>query len=295
MHLVQQCPICDHGQFIKKIDCKDYTVSHETFAITECQHCGLLLTNPQPERNLLEKYYLSDDYISHTNKPKTLIDLIYKISRGITLNWKYNLIHKYQRYSPIKVLDFGSGTGNFLKKCFKRGDQAFGIEPSEKARTIANQETGLTIFSSLQELKQRVNVITAWHVLEHVPDPLGTLKNLNDKLEQTGTMFIAVPNHNSYDALLYKEQWAGYDVPRHLWHFSKQDMSRLLAKSGFDLIDILPMKLDAFYVSLLSEKYIDGKTTIAGLFKGFINGLLSNLKGRRTINHSSLIYIAKKK
>jgi SAM-dependent methyltransferase len=294
MQTVNACPVCENRQLEKVLSCLDYTVSHETFHIAKCSHCNFLITTPRPSDEELGKYYISNNYISHSNNANSFIDKIYKLSRHFTLQWKYQIIAK--NISPSKdftILDFGCGTGAFLKKCKENGTTIAGVEPSTSARTIAIQALNQPIYENLKEVNQTFNAITLWHVLEHVSTLNDTIQNLKSKLDEHGTMFIAVPNFESEDAKKYGKFWAGYDVPRHLWHFSKRSIQLFLEKNGLKLIKILPMKLDAFYVSMLSEKYRKGKPTISGMMLGATSGLQSNLKAAND-NNSSLIYIARK-
>ena len=129
-----------------------------------------------------------------------------------------------------------------------------------------------------------------WHVLEHVPNVENQIAQLKRLLKPHGTIFIAVPNFKSYDANYYGNFWAAYDVPRHLWHFSKTAIQKLFAKQNLKLIKILPMILDSFYVSLLSEKYKTGKMNFV---KAFYIGLLSNIKAKQNLEYSSHIYVIK--
>jgi 2-polyprenyl-3-methyl-5-hydroxy-6-metoxy-1,4-benzoquinol methylase len=295
MYSTKVCPICDGGNFKSAFTCMDYTVSHETFQLVRCSSCGFLITSPRPENNDLEKYYQSEKYISHSDKTAGIIDLIYKVSRVFTLQSKVSLIKKFStKKNNFSVLDFGCGTGGFLAQCKSSGLQVSGVEPSEKARAIASKKTDSEIKKSLDDLRSNFDVITLFHVLEHVPELNQTLMRLASLLEKNGTMFIAVPNHESYDAQLFKSQWAAYDVPRHLWHFSKENMTDLLNKHNLIIKSIIPMKLDSYYVSIMSEKALNKKSTVTGLARGIWRGLISNIKAKRN-NHSSLIYVACKK
>ena len=127
-----------------------------------------------------------------------------------------------------------------------------------------------------------------WHVLEHVPDVQKQITELKRLLKPNGTIIIAVPNFNSYDAKHYGVFWAAFDVPRHLTHFSKTAIKMLFQKERIDLINVLPMKFDSFYVSLLSEKYKTGKMNY---LIAFLTGLLSNAKANKTKEYSSHIYV----
>lgn len=292
---VTNCPICGNQTFKERFTCKDYTATQENFNLVSCTQCEFMITTPRPEDSELGKYYLSDDYISHSNKAVSLIDKVYLAARNYTLAWKRKLILKHSTRSEKKLLDYGCGTGAFIQATSNDNWQSSGVEPSLAARDEAKKITQLPIYSSLEEINdQAFDAITLWHVLEHVPDLNELLQKLKSILNHNGTMFIAVPNHNSWDGKKYKEYWAGYDVPRHLWHFSDQTMKRLLENNGLTLQQIIPMKLDSFYISLLSEKYKKGSTTITGMMTAFINGLKSNIQAKKSRQYSSLIYIVRK-
>jgi ubiquinone/menaquinone biosynthesis C-methylase UbiE len=288
------CPLCQGNKFTAFISCKDHAVSHETFQLEQCEKCGFLLTNPQPDEKELPRYYQSKAYISHSNKSLNLVDRLYKISRNFTLKWKYQLVRKHSLYEPMSVLDYGCGTGAFLQECQKHELQITGVEPSGVARSAAKQNTNTEIFETLTQVKQNVDILTLWHVLEHVADLHGTLEALKTRLNENGTMFIAVPNHQSPDAQQYREHWAGYDVPRHLWHFSRETMERLLTSHHLNLVNVVPMQLDAYYVSLLSEKYKNDKVGASHMIKAVEQGWKSNQAAKKSREFSSLIYIARK-
>jgi SAM-dependent methyltransferase len=292
---VSQCPVCEGKSFLPYLNCIDHTVSHETFALIKCEQCGFVITSPRPAVEDLGRYYLSEDYISHAKKSKGLFDKAYKLSRLYTLRWKLRLIKEnlLTRETSLKILDFGCGTGEFLEKCQQAAFETTGVEPSDIARAHASQLTSGNVYKSLDEIGGTFHVITLWHVLEHVPDLNERIELLTTLLKKDGTMFIAVPNHQSHDARTYKGLWAGYDVPRHLWHFSEPTMRRLLTRHSLVLKKIIPMKLDALYVSMLSEKHSAGRNTAAGFINGLMNGLRSNyLAGKN--EYSSLIYVVHK-
>ncbi|MBS1651280.1 MAG: class I SAM-dependent methyltransferase [Bacteroidetes bacterium] len=292
MQTITHCPLCKQSQFNSFLTCKDYTVSHKNFDIVSCQNCSFKYTNPIPPPEALGDYYKSEEYISHSNTNKGIISKLYKVVRNYTLKGKMKLVQKH--VSRGTILDYGCGTGMFLNVCSRVGWTCFGIEPDSGARKIAS-EMGLKTFLSKENLEnecgsQRFDVITLWHVLEHVVDLEKTLAFLKSKLNPNGVLIIAVPNYKSYDAEYYKEYWAAYDVPRHLYHFEPKTISALLQKHNFKLKETLPMKFDSFYVSLLSEKYKQGKSNY---LKAFLTGLKSNLRAKNTGNYSSLIYVFK--
>ena len=211
MREVLVCPICEGKTFQPFQNCKDYTVSQETFHIIECRQCQFGVTSPTPDN--ISDYYLSDSYISHSKKATTLIDSIYLLARKFTLKWKLKLINNHTPKSgDLTLLDYGCGTGEFLKKCKSKGWTIYGIEPSAKARKQSSETAQTNIAASLEELTiNNFNIITLWHVLEHIPDLNKTIEKLKDKLSSSGTMFIAVPNHRSWDAKYYSELEADKD------------------------------------------------------------------------------------
>ena len=294
MQHLTACPVCQQTNFSAFLSCEDYTVSHETFHLQQCKDCGFVLTNPQPDESELPRYYQSDAYISHSNKTQNVIDRVYKVARNYTLNWKCNLVQKYSLQKPTSLLDFGCGTGAFLQQCQQHDIRVAGVEPSSIARTEAIKITSAPISPTMENVNGAFDVITLWHVLEHVGDLNGTIASLKQTLHDKGTMFIAVPNYKSSDARKYGKYWAAYDVPRHLWHFSQESMKMVLEKHKLNLAKVLPMPLDAYYVSLLSEKYQAGANSGRNMVRGLLEGWKSNSVAEQTNEYSSLIYIVRK-
>ena len=247
----------------------------------------MLVTSPVPSN--LDKYYLSENYISHTDSKKSLFDKVYQLVKNHTLKKKLKLINSFKTEEKT-ILDVGAGTGDFLKVCKTGGWKITGIEPSDKAREYAESKN-IVLYENLNQVENnQFDVITLWHVLEHIPNLVEYIKQLKKLLKPNGVLIIAVPNHKSFDAKHYKEFWAAYDVPRHLWHFSKTAISKLFSLVDMNVEKILPMKFDSYYVSLLSENY---KTKKSRPFNAFFIGLQSNLKAKRNGEYSSLIYIIK--
>jgi 2-polyprenyl-3-methyl-5-hydroxy-6-metoxy-1,4-benzoquinol methylase len=288
------CPVCSGKSFKDFLVCNDHTTTGESFSLKQCNFCDFVLTDPRPDEESIGKYYKSDKYISHTGGQKNILDSIYLMARKIALKKKRAIIEANSTGKTI--LDFGCGTGEFLKEMQDNAWNIAGVEPSEVANQKASLITKNRINRSLSELEEkRFDVITLWHVLEHLHDLNGSLKRFHSLLEESGTIFIAVPNLQSYDASYYRSFWAAYDVPRHLWHFSQKTMKLLLEINGFKLVEVLPMKMDSFYVSLLSESYLQPQSSkIIQLIKAFIRGIVSNMKAKKNMNFSSLIYIAKR-
>jgi 2-polyprenyl-3-methyl-5-hydroxy-6-metoxy-1,4-benzoquinol methylase len=271
---------------------KDHSVSGEEFQLRYNEEFQMLETFPQPSLEKLPEYYKSEDYISHTDAKRNVFEKVYHLVKSVSLKQKLKLINSVVE-SDKKLLDVGCGTGDFLKIAKDNNWAVSGIEPNDEAREIANQKTNNSVFKIEQLLDfetQSFDVITLWHVLEHLPkleDHMSVFKSL---LKPNGTLIIAVPNYKSYDAHYYKNYWAAYDVPRHLWHFSKTSITKLVSKENMELIKTLPMKFDAYYVCLLSEQY---KSGFMNPLKAFWIGLRSNIKAKQSKEYSSLIYVIK--
>jgi 2-polyprenyl-3-methyl-5-hydroxy-6-metoxy-1,4-benzoquinol methylase len=284
------------NSFETYVSCKDHLVSGENFDLLLDDSLDLLMTNPKPENDQLGKYYESEAYISHTDGKKSVVDVVYQMVRNYTLKKKLKLIESFQTEDK-NILDIGAGTGDFLKICADHNWKVMGVEPNTGAREIAlgKSKEGL-FFDSVESLKKEdgvflgFDVITMWHVLEHVPNLDETIFNLKKLLKPEGVLIVAVPNFKSFDAAHYKEYWAAYDVPRHLWHFSQTAVRRLFFFQGMEVVKTLPMKFDSFYVSLLSEK---NKTNKMNFLKAFLIGLRSNIKAKKTNEYSSLVYVIK--
>lgn len=298
MEKIQICPVCSGQSFQDHIHCKDFTVSKAVFTIQKCKTCGFLFTNPRPAQAEIGLYYESKDYISHTNSKKGLFNKTYQLIRDIAIANKIGLIRKETGKrsfaADFSLLDIGCGTGEFLAGSKSQGWKSVGVEPGESARQQAIKNHGVQVEeeSYLNSSKEEFDVITMWHVLEHVHDLNGRLEQIYRLLKKNGVLIIAVPNHTSKDAAIYGEKWAAWDVPRHLYHFSPEVIKLLLKRHHFTHITSSPMKYDAFYVSLLSTGYESGKKST---IKGALAGLRSNLAAKgNPEKYSSVIYTFRK-
>jgi 2-polyprenyl-3-methyl-5-hydroxy-6-metoxy-1,4-benzoquinol methylase len=294
---LKKCPLCKSGHFLNFKAVRDYSVSKEEFLLCHCTECKLIFTNPRPSKKHIHRYYQSKDYISHQNKASNFTNLLYKLVRNITLRQKLSWINQYNHKNQ-SILDLGCGTGYFLKKAKDNGWNVTGVEPNPTARKIASNKT-IKVFSSLKKIRpeKQFDTITLFHVLEHVHNLRKTGKKIIQYLKDDGTIYIAVPNINSKDSIIYGDKWAGLDVPRHLYHFTKDTMEIFAKEMELTIIDKKPMKFDSYYVSLLSEKYKNPKSSaLKQLISGFFNGLLSNISARKSYsNYSSILFILKKK
>ena len=297
-----RCPACSSLSLKPVFDTKDYSVSGKSFSILECTDCSLRFTQDVPDRHAIGQYYKSEDYISHTNTSKGFINRLYQIVRKKTLRQKRKLICKISGRQKGTLLDIGSGTGAFVSEMKQNGWDVTGLEPDEDARNVAkeNLQCELKSIDELFDLSENdFDVITLWHVLEHVHDLQGYLQQFKKLLKQDGKLVIAVPNYTSFDASVYKEFWAAYDVPRHLYHFSPASMKLLIANNGMKVERLKPMWFDSFYVSFLSSKYKNahppqrqGKTNwFASGWNGFVSNLEALFDNEKC---SSVIYIISK-
>ncbi len=294
MITIENCPICGSTDHSKERVVKDFMTSKEDFTLLRCNDCQFVFTSPRPSEDEIGRYYESDEYISHSNKSSGIFDVAYKMVRSRAIISKEKLISKWAKHKG-RLLDYGCGTGEFLGYSKKSGWDCMGVEPSKVASSQAVNNHNLKVYSPDEfvlkqaSLHNSFEAITLWHVLEHLDNPVNKLKMFNQLLTEEGVLVVAVPNHESYDAVKYGSYWAAWDTPIHYSHFSKSTLINAADQAGFAVVDINNMPFDSFYVSLLSEKY-KGGSALNGLF----TGLVSNLKGRKQ-NQSSLIYILKKK
>lgn len=289
------CPICSSKKLEETLQCKDFLVSKKLFSLYRCSSCGFTVTQDFPNQSAIGKYYDAADYVSHTDTRKGIINRLYHTARNISLKSKVALVKKYSHASSNTLLDIGCGTGYFLDAIAKQQWKVLGIEKSESVRNQTRQRLSLDVEDSdylTSIANQSMDTVTLWHVLEHIENLNETLDNIFRILKKDGTVFIALPNKESSDALHYKEYWAAYDVPRHLWHFSPSDFEQLAKKHRFTVVKQKTMYFDPFYISMLSEKYKQSAFGSAlGLAKGFYFCCRSLFNTNKS---SSIIYILKK-
>ena len=288
----KKCPWCNSENNHQFLKLKDYFLTQEEFEILECEDCKLLFTSPCPAPDKIGNYYKSEDYLSHNEEKKGLFARIYNKVKKINIKNKFKIATSSQQ-SAVSILDIGCGVGDFLLYAKEKGCNVTGIEPSEDARKIAEKKLDCKI-SSPEELQNipdnSFDIITMWHVLEHVADLKTEIHHLQRILKKDGRLVLALPNYKSYDAEYYKDKWAAYDVPRHLSHFSQTSIKNIFKETNLQLIDIKPLKWDSFYISMLSEQYLNSKNSF---LKGILTGWKSNRKARKSGEYSSLVYIFK--
>lgn len=294
LNIVKNCPVCGSNNYIKVLTASDYLVSNESFEIMECNDCSLRFTSPIPDSNEVVNYYKSDKYISHAKRVTSIFDIVYKIVRKFTLRSKRKIVKRISQKQSGMLLDIGCGTGEFLKTMQQSGWEVTGVEEGAEVREIAETNTDSTIMNQKGFFKseQKYDVITLWHSLEHLNTLTRFLEKISISLNANGVIIIAVPNYKSFDAEYYKQDWAAYDVPRHLYHFSFEAMVKLMGKFGFELMHSKQLPFDPFYVALLSELWVRKKHNIV---KALIVGWESFVAGHKDAKRgSSILYIFKK-
>ncbi|RYZ45816.1 MAG: class I SAM-dependent methyltransferase [Chitinophagaceae bacterium] len=288
------CPVCGSAAIDPLLTAKDHTVSKEDFVLWQCRQCTLRFTQDVPDEESIGRYYQSPEYISHSNTSKGLLNNLYQNVRRYTLAQKAKLIISHTKEKG-NILDIGAGIGAFLSGMQQKGWEVTGIEPDATARRNAQELYGLSLQqpSTLFKLPAgRFDAITLWHVLEHVHQLHPYVERMKELLAPGGKIFIAVPNYTSADAAAYRNYWAAYDVPRHLYHFTPQAIAVLMQAHGLNVKAKKPMWFDSFYISLLSSQYHRGKTSWIG---AGMAGLRSNITALLNNDRcSSLIYVVEK-
>ncbi len=288
------CPICGHADCRPVFQVVDQLVSQQSFQLIECPHCSVRLTQDAPGAADSGAYYQSDEYISHTNTRQGLINQIYQLVRRRTLSQKIKWVERATGLSGGRVLDVGSGTGAFVSALRRSGWRADGLEPDAAARQVGLRDYGITLMESdqLYQLPSgEFDAITLWHVLEHVHDLHGYMKEFRRVLKSGGRLLLALPNHTSWDADHFQQWWAAYDVPRHLYHFAPDSIRALAKRNGFECQSLRPLWYDAFYIALLSHQHQCGQNRwLSSMYVGLRSNWRAYFDRERG---SSLVYVLK--
>ena len=280
------CPICKGKSIGHHLKALDHNFSGDYFSISQCDKCGYRFTNPRPKEKTIGSYYRSDNYVSHNSSKKGIINKIYHIVRSYQFTKKHKEIISLKKTKENELLDIGCGTGDFINYMKRKGWVVTGVEADQKARALANKKGDWEVYSSVSDEKlSKYDVITMWHVLEHIYDLDYFFKRIKLLLKENGVLVVAVPNSNSYDAAYYGKDWYAYDLPIHVSHFRKKDIENISNIHGLKLEAVKPLFFDSYYISMLSEK----KSKNYSVF-GLIRGFISNNKAKSNGEYSSLTY-----
>ena len=269
------------------IKIKDHFLSKESFVVSGYKP-GVLKTEPNLNSKELQKYYNSDKYLSHS-KSNSFFGIIYSKASTLMLSSKYKMIEKHINHKS-NIVDFGCGKGDFVLKLSNKGYNCSGVENNELAISQLKKQN-IKHHKSIDELTKKIDFIMFWHSFEHISNYESVLYSLKSLTSKNAKVLIALPNYLSFDARYYGSVWAAFDVPRHRFHFSPNGLKSVMADFGFKLVNTHPLYLDAFYISMISEKYKNNKLYF--LFGMFI-GLISNVMGLFNSNYSSSAFIFKK-
>jgi ubiquinone/menaquinone biosynthesis C-methylase UbiE len=277
------------------MECRDHFLSGELFSLFKCSSCRFVFTQDYPEQEAIGKYYESDEYLSHNDNSQGVSGRIYRYVRNFMLLRKRAIIKNTTGLKTGTILDIGSGSGHFAATMKDAGWQVKGIELNDKARNSSVLKFGLDVINpkDISTLKSAsFDCITLWHVLEHFHEPYEYFAEIMRLLKPGGICVTALPNCNSYDAEYYREYWAAYDVPRHLWHFTPSSFSIFADKTGFRIEKTLTLPADVFYISFVSEKY---KRSSSPFIRGVIRAKFYAIRALfQKDKSSSVIYILRK-
>jgi 2-polyprenyl-3-methyl-5-hydroxy-6-metoxy-1,4-benzoquinol methylase len=255
------CPLCPAGTTAQTyLACGDRLREPglSNYRLVKCLGCGLIYLSPRPLLAFAASHHKQDGYDPFLSfaSPRNLFERIYLLARRWTTNWKRRLI--IATVAPRgRVLDVGCGTGEFLASIADLYDVE-GIEPEPDAARWGREKLGLKIhtgdLSSVQLGQPKFDLVTLWHALEHIPEPVDALRRIGDLVNPGGYLLVALPNIASFDARFYGSDWVAIDAPRHLWHFTPDTLARAAKAAGFEKLRFGALPLDSFYNILLSEK-----------------------------------------
>jgi len=244
------CPICKTKDFKDYISVGDRFNEHEDnqFNIVKC-NCGLIFLNPRPTEDEISQYYENAEYDPHRNKGNSLKDVLYSLVQQVALRFKHFVIILHHQSGNL--LDIGGGKGEFAEFMSIKGFD------TTLQDNYSNYNGNIEFYNNLNEIEAKFDIITMWHVLEHIHELDKIFEFLNDKLNKNGILVLAVPNHNAVERKYFKEKWAPYDAPRHLYHFDDDSLTKLLNKHNFKIVRKNTLVHDSFYNILLSFKSLD--------------------------------------
>jgi 2-polyprenyl-3-methyl-5-hydroxy-6-metoxy-1,4-benzoquinol methylase len=231
------CPLCGSKEGKGLFTATDRLgLAKGIFTVFKCGSCGLSYLNPRPDESELGGYYPATYW---GDRQKGLREYIRRLEEQAKERYKVQTLMK-AGLSPCRIIDIGCGRGEFLAPLREKGFEVHGLEPGEEAARRGSSEYGIDIMhgtlGSAKLPDSYYDAATLWHVLEHLPDPLGALGEISGALRTGGRLFVAVPDFGSWQAGRFKEDWFGVDAPRHLTHFTRRTLAAMLEKAGFRVL-----------------------------------------------------------
>lgn len=263
------------------------------FCIVACSSCGFLYLNPRPIPEKLKEFYHSEKYDPHIRRGGGWVGALYRWIRPFSIRRKAALV--WHRREPGTLLDVGCGTGEFLQYMKRCGWRVLGVESDAGAAQQARSAgcdvlTGDPATVSFPDLK--FDLVTFWHSLEHLPDLRGTLDAVAKRIRPGGILAVALPNPDSFDAGFYRSLWVAWDAPRHLYHFKRRDLEKLLSAYNIRWFATRSLPLDPWYNALLSElSWTSGVRALPKIVRGMGIGLISFIRGWKPGEGSSNLYL----
>jgi 2-polyprenyl-3-methyl-5-hydroxy-6-metoxy-1,4-benzoquinol methylase len=255
--MIESCLVCGNSDQTDQMTVTDHLVSKDDFTLVKCPKCQFRYISDPPSAAGAYRFYDTEEYVEHSDNAEGIVNRVYHYARQWMLKYKYRLLESHG--AKRKLLDFGTGTGYFIQAMKSKGYDVRGIEISEKARSFGIKNFALQLFAPDRlydkDFEGGYGYITFWHVLEHVYEPHMVLQRLKELMADDGVMIVALPNYKCLEAKYYKGYWNGYDVPRHLWHFTKDSFISYMNGQGFKLIKTSRLPLDPYYNCLISESY----------------------------------------
>jgi SAM-dependent methyltransferase len=284
---VPDCIVCGSGQRHPHLRAPNRFNVGEVFPLVQCSQCGFVYLSPRPSQESIGSHYEDEGYHPHQAEAAGVVDRIYRISRDWNLRYKRWMVESHHRKGAL--LDFGCGTGEFLAEMRANGWQVTGVEPAAQARAVA-EGLGVRASADLEGCDGPYDVITLWHVLEHVHEAAGQFRRLCELLTPGGILVMALPNIGSVDSRAYGANWVALDAPRHLFHFRPQDVRRFAVARGLTPAGGGVLPLDTPYNVLLSEQLagqVVRGTRLFGLFRAIRVALAASIRGAIDRSRSS--------
>ena len=258
------CPVCHaaNSTIFMRVPDRFRPEPGTAYTLVRCVKCSLVYLNPRPVEESSGVFYESSEYTPFvsTGKQRSIMDRVYVAIREMNNRWKRRQIEALQPERG-RLLDVGCGTGEFLQAMHAAGWQVRGVERDAKAAAYAVEQLQLDVvcgsLDTVPLAPASFDVVTMWHVLEHLYQPHKALMQVRDVLRPGGLLVIAVPNLLSLDARYYRQNWVAFDAPRHVQHFSPKSLRSLCEMHSFAHLRTRMLPFDPFFNALMSETVIE--------------------------------------